>query len=465
MTALSKGQNGPLPAGPVTVTVELPAPADVSALLVTESGKVRSDADFVFFNQPTGPGVSLQNGALRIDGSQLPADIAQVRVAITLDDASSSFGRFGAPVARVADGAGTPLYDYAVDGLRSESVVIAVEVYRRGADWKVRAVGQGYAGGFADMVRDHGVSVDDAPAAPAPAATPPPVPEQRAPQPTPPQPTPPQAAAPSSPVPPTPTQNTPPAPSSTPIDYFASGTAPSAPAGSAPVDYFNGPAPQAPPQQPFTPTAQLAGQQPPPGSGEISLTKNRRVDLTKGQKVVLRKDGGVQLTRIAMGLGWDPVRKQGLFGAKSKDIDLDASVVMFSGQQKVDTVYFGDLRSKDGSIQHQGDNLTGAGDGDDEVINVDLPAVNAAVTSLVFIVTSYQGQKFDQVDNAYCRLVDSTTGVELARFALAGGMPYTGIVMCTIGRQGGEWKLQAIGECINAKTPRDAVPQLTRFLA
>ncbi|KXP14090.1 TerD family protein [Tsukamurella pseudospumae] len=456
MTALSKGQNGPLPAGPVTVTVELPAPADVSALLVTESGKVRSDADFVFFNQPNGPGVSLGGGALRIDGSQLPADITQVRVAITLDDASSSFGRFGAPVARIADGAGNPLYEYAVDGLSSESVVIAVEVYRRGADWKVRAVGQGYAGGFADMVRDHGVSVDDAPAAQAPAATPPPAP--------------PQPAAPSNPVPPAPAQNTPPAPSSTPIDYFASGAAPSAPAGSAPVDYFNGPAPQtpapqAPPQQPFTPTAQLAGQQPPSGSGEVSLTKNRRVDLTKGQKVVLRKDGGVQLTQIAMGLGWDPVRKQGLFGAKSKDIDLDASVVMFSGQQKVDTVYFGDLRSKDGSVQHQGDNLTGAGDGDDEVINVDLPTVNAAVTSLVFIVTSYQGQKFDQVDNAYCRLVDSTTGVELARFALAGGMPYTGIVMCTIGRQGGEWKLQAIGECINAKTPRDAVPQLTRFLA
>lgn len=97
MSALSKGQNGPLPAGPVTVTVDLPAPADVSALLVTESGKVRSDADFVFFNQPNGPGVSLTNGALRIDGSLVPADIAQVRVAITLDDASSSFGGSALP--------------------------------------------------------------------------------------------------------------------------------------------------------------------------------------------------------------------------------------------------------------------------------------------------------------------------------------------------------------------------------
>ncbi|BDD84839.1 hypothetical protein TPB0596_46020 [Tsukamurella pulmonis] len=449
MTALSKGQNGPLPAGPVTVTVELPAPADVSALLVTDAGKVRSDADFVFFNQPTGPGVSLTNGALRIDGAAVPADIAQVRVAITLDDASASFGRFGAPVARVSDGAGAPLYEYPIDGLTSESVVIAVEVYRRGADWKVRAVGQGYAGGFADLVRDHGVSVDDAPAPPPAAQQAPPAP-----------------AAPSTPAPPAPAQQ-PPAAAGAPIDYFASGTAPSAPAGSAPIDYFNTPAPQQntpPPAQPFTPTAQLAGQQQAAGTGEVSLTKNKRVDLTKGQKVVLRKDGGVQLTRIAMGLGWDPVRKQGLFGSKAKDIDLDASVVLFAGQQPVDVVYFGQLQSKDGSIQHLGDNLTGAGDGDDEVVNVNLPAVTPQVTSLVFIVSSYQGQRFDQVDNAYCRLVDSTSGVELARFALAGGMPYTGIVMCTITRQGGEWKLQAIGECINAKTPRDAIPQLAPFL-
>ncbi|WP_415851403.1 TerD family protein [Tsukamurella ocularis] len=195
------------------------------------------------------------------------------------------------------------------------------------------------------------------------------------------------------------------------------------------------------------------------------MTKNKRVDLTKGQKVVLRKDGGVQLTRIAMGLGWDPVRKQGLFGSKTKDIDLDASVVLYAGQQPVDVVYFGQLQSKDGSIQHLGDNLTGAGDGDDEVVNVNLPSVTPQVTTLVFIVSSYQGQRFDQVDNAYCRLVDSTTNTELARFALAGGMPYTGIVMCTIARQGGDWKLQAIGECINAKTPRDAVPQLAPFLA
>ena len=110
MPPLAKGQNGPLNANDVVVSVELSTPADLSGLLVTETGKVRSDADFVFFNQPSGPGVNLQPGApgqpasLAVSLGGVPADIAQVRVAITLDDASASFGRFGAPVARVSDG-------------------------------------------------------------------------------------------------------------------------------------------------------------------------------------------------------------------------------------------------------------------------------------------------------------------------------------------------------------------------
>lgn len=449
MSALSKGQNGPLPVGPVTITVDVPAPADVSALLVTDTGKVRTDADFVFFNQPTGPGVALANGTLRVDPAAVPADITGIRVVITLDDAGSSFGVSAPPVARVADGGGGPLYDYPVEGLSTESVVIAVEIYRRGGDWKVRAVGQGYAGGFADLVRDHGVSVDDAPPPPSAPVTPP--------QSTPP------ASAPA------------PAPAPAPTDYFSGpGPTPPAPAAGAPVDYFGGPAPSAPQSppatgnaRPFVPTSELASQHGggQPGGGEVSLTKNRRVDLRKGQKVVLRKDGGVKLTRISMGLGWDPVRKAGLFGGRSKDIDLDASVIMYSGTQVKDVVYFGQLTSKDKSVQHTGDNLTGAGEGDDESVNVNLEAMSPQISTLVFIVTSYRGQRFDQVDNAYCRLVDATSGVELARFALAGGMPYTGIVMCTIAQQGGEWKLQAIGECINAKSPRDAVPQLGPFLA
>ncbi|MFC3966136.1 vWA domain-containing protein [Nocardia jiangsuensis] len=160
-TVLVKGQNGALPTGPVTVAIRSAVAADIAALLVTASGKVRSDADFVFFNQPQAPGVSLRDGVLTVDPAQLPAEIAQVRVVLTLDDPGGRFGDHPAPVASVTG------YEYVVDGLSSESVVIALELYRRGADWKVRAVGQGYAGGFADLVTDHGVAVDDgAPAQP-----------------------------------------------------------------------------------------------------------------------------------------------------------------------------------------------------------------------------------------------------------------------------------------------------------
>ncbi|MFV9428399.1 TerD family protein [Rhodococcus aetherivorans] len=419
-TPLSKGQNGPLTASDVVVSLELTTPADLSALLVKADGKVRSDADFVFFNQPTGPGVRLVSGApgqaasLAVSLAQVPADIDQVRAVITLDDASSNFGRFAPPTARVSDSAGTVLYEYRIDGLSTESIVIALELYRRQGAWKVRAVGQGYAGGFAALVTDHGVSVDDAPAQPA-----------AAPQPV--APTPAQAP-PVQQTPPPPVQQTP------------------------PPAY---PAQPAPPAQPASP-AQPA---------EVSLTKNRPVSLVKGQKVTLRKDGGVALTFLRMGLGWDPVEKRGLFGNRSADIDLDASAVMFADNQIADVVYYGQLQSKDGSVQHQGDNLTGAGEGDDEVMLVDLTRVPAHVTTVMFIVTSYKGHTFEQVKNAFCRLIDGTIDTELARYTLQGGMPFTGMVMAKVYRQGSEWKLQAIGEGMQAKHPGEAAPQLGRFLA
>ncbi|WP_238592583.1 TerD family protein, partial [Rhodococcus sp. YH3-3] len=164
--SLAKGQNGPLDVSDVVVSVQLAAAADLSALLVTSNGKVRSDADFVFFNQPTGPGVQLVPNPGGI--ASLRVSLAGVPAVITLDDASSNFGRSAAPTARVSDAAGNVLYEYVIDGLTTESIVIALEVYRRQGAWKVRAVGQGYAGGFAALVTDHGVSVDDAPAPPPP---------------------------------------------------------------------------------------------------------------------------------------------------------------------------------------------------------------------------------------------------------------------------------------------------------
>ncbi|MEV4156655.1 VWA domain-containing protein [Nocardia salmonicida] len=161
--ALVKGQNAGLAPGEVVLSVRGGVAADLSALLVTEAGKVRSDADFVFFNQPQAPGVRLNGAGLEISLGAVPGEIAQIRAVITVAAQGDTFGTAASPVASVADRAGNVLHEYVIDGLDRESVVIALELYRRGEQWKVRAVGQGYAGGFADLVTDHGVSVDDEP--------------------------------------------------------------------------------------------------------------------------------------------------------------------------------------------------------------------------------------------------------------------------------------------------------------
>jgi tellurium resistance protein TerZ len=123
------------------------------------------------------------------------------------------------------------------------------------------------------------------------------------------------------------------------------------------------------------------------------------LSLTKGQKISLEKENGGGLSKVAMGLGWDAARGQ--------SIDLDASCIMFNATKNIiDTVWFGQLQSKDGSVKHSGDNLTGAGDGDDETITVDLTRVLANVNSLVFTINSFTGQTFDQIENAFCRLVN-----------------------------------------------------------
>jgi tellurium resistance protein TerZ len=121
------------------------------------------------------------------------------------------------------------------------------------------------------------------------------------------------------------------------------------------------------------------------------------VNLTKGQQVSLTKRGGGGLTVVRMGLGWDAVKKRGLFGSRSQSIDLDASALLFDGAGNlVDAVYFGQLRSRDGSVQHTGDNLTGAGEGDDESVLVDLTRVPPTVTQIVFTVNSFTGQDFSR---------------------------------------------------------------------
>ncbi|MDN5861399.1 MAG: tellurium resistance TerZ family protein [Pseudonocardia sp.] len=189
------------------------------------------------------------------------------------------------------------------------------------------------------------------------------------------------------------------------------------------------------------------------------------VSMVKGQKVSLAKRGGGTLSRVRMGLGWDAVKKRGLFGSRSQSIDLDASALLFDGQrQLVDAVWFRQLRSKDGSVQHTGDNLTGAGEGDDESIIVELGRLSPAVSQIVFTVNSFTGQDFSQIENAFCRLVDETTGEELARYDLSGSGRHNAQIMAKVSRDGGGWAMTAIGAIATGRTFQDLLPATVAHL-
>ncbi|MFI3185459.1 MAG: TerD family protein [Methylococcaceae bacterium] len=191
------------------------------------------------------------------------------------------------------------------------------------------------------------------------------------------------------------------------------------------------------------------------------------INLQKGQKISLSKESGGALSQIVMGLGWDAKQAKvsmlkGMFGGGKTDaIDLDASCVLFNEQNKVvDTIYFGQLKSRDGSIVHTGDNRSGAGDGDDEQIKVDLSKVPENVKSLVFTVNSFSGQTFDEVENAYCRIVDSSNNNEIARYTLSSQGSHTAQIMAKLYRHNGEWKMHAIGENGVGRTIEALLPQI-----
>lgn len=185
----------------------------------------------------------------------------------------------------------------------------------------------------------------------------------------------------------------------------------------------------------------------------INLQKGQRVDLTKGNP---------GLSKILVGLGWDPVQSGGgggLFGSLfggggGANIDCDASVIMLGANDKLqnnkDVVYFGNLKSNDGSVQHTGDNLTGDGDGDDEQIIVDLARVPSTIQKLVFVVNIYdcvkRKQHFGMIKNAFIRIVNPNNNQELIHYNLSdnyGGL--TCLVAGELYRHGNEWKFAAVG--------------------
>lgn len=172
------------------------------------------------------------------------------------------------------------------------------------------------------------------------------------------------------------------------------------------------------------------------------------VSLTKGGNVSLTK-AAPGLKAVSVGLGWDVRSTTG------DDFDLDASALGLDPNHRIVAdnyfVFFNNTSSPDGSIVHQGDNLTGEGEGDDEVINVDLPAVPSTVDSIVFPVSIYdaesRGQSFGQVRNAFIRVVDQSNGNELARYDLSeDASTETAMVFGELYRNGAEWKFRAIGQ-------------------
>lgn len=186
------------------------------------------------------------------------------------------------------------------------------------------------------------------------------------------------------------------------------------------------------------------------------------VNMTKGQKVSLTKNTGGTLTNVRMGLGWDAMKKKGLFGGlRNQSIDLDASALLFDAQGNlVDQVWWKQLQSKDGTVMHTGDNVTGAGDGDDESIRVDLSRVHATVASIVFVVNSFTGQDFTQIENAYCRLIDESNEAEIARYTLSGSGQHSAQIMARVARDGQGWSMTAMGIPASGRTFHDLLPSI-----
>ncbi|CAM5643325.1 stress-induced protein [Streptomyces griseorubiginosus] len=411
MTAMTPGSNIPLPVTRVTVDVSAPVRLDVSGLLLTADGKVRSDDDFIFYNQPSGPGVTYRSGggtspdAITVDTAALPPGIEKIVVTASPDAAGQTFQGIE-PTATIRNADDTSvLATFTPPRLGTETALVVVEIYLRNGAWKARAVGQGYANGLAGIATDFGVTVEE----PAPAPV--------APQ---------QPVAPAQPM------------------------APPQPVAPPPAPTLQTPAPAAPPAPPAPAAA--------PGTGKINLDKGR-VSLQKNQTVSLVKGGRPLLSQVKMGLGWEPA-------FRGKDIDLDASVIAYGPQRNhIDSCYFGKLSIVGGAIKHSGDNLTGEGSGDDEVIVVDLGRLPQEVTGLVFTVNSFSGQKFTEVAKAYCRLIDAASGEELVRFDLTGAEAQTGVMMAKLIRQfSGEWEMTAMGDFVKSRTVRGMVKPAAQAL-
>ncbi|MGV9411638.1 TerD family protein [Nocardia sp. NPDC003693] len=185
--------------------------------------------------------------------------------------------------------------------------------------------------------------------------------------------------------------------------------------------------------------------------------------------IALGNPDGSALECVAVALGWDAsdldlvVHPDGTLEPGVR-VDLNVAALLFSADdQLMDAVYYGQLSSRDGSVRHTGDNLTGEGAGDNEVIVLDLARLAPEVTTVIVVITSYSGQSFSNIANAYCRLLDAGTDTEITRYLLSGG-PHTALVMGKLERTPGFWAYEGIGVGIPALHAAEAVPYVLQYL-
>lgn len=201
----------------------------------------------------------------------------------------------------------------------------------------------------------------------------------------------------------------------------------------------------------------------------INLQKGQRIDLTKGN---------AGLNELMVGLGWDPAEQPksgggflgGLFGGgggKTANVDCDASVILLKNDRlaaREDVVYFGNLNVLNGAVAHAGDNLTGAGDGDDEQITVKLKSLPTDYNRLIFVVNIYdaanRNQHFGMIRNAFIRIVDKSSGKELLKYNLTDNYAnQRTLITGEIYRHGDDWKFAAIGTGTQDNSIGDAIRQ------
>jgi stress response protein SCP2 len=511
MTSMAKGANMPVASPAVRASLYWTGgpgvpDVDASALLLEENGEVGSDSDFVFYNQPEHYSGSVRHGqkttgpqssdVVEVDLTRVPPTTARIVLAASAD--GGTFGQVPGLMLVLTDQAsGGELARFAM-GATTETAFVCGELYRRDGAWKFRAVGQGYESGLAGLADDFGIDVGggedesapqqptrmaepptsgpelwppEIPPMPGPAAQPAPAAslDLGAPAPVPPAPPAPEYAAPPPPPPAAPEYAAPPPPP--PADYGTPPPPPPPPPGWAPPPPGATPPPPPPPPPPsgapeyaappppptYAPPPPPAAPPPPPAAAEPafmppppSAPAGQTVNMRKNDRMGLASASGAPLTNVVMAVNWDPAPGR-------HNIDLDASVIAFDrAGKRLAIVWHMNLTAFYGALRHGGDNQTGKGDG--EQIFVDLMRMPDQVAGLVFTVNSYRDQMFTDIAQAYSRLIDATTGQELARFTMSETQPSTALIMAMLRRGGPGWEVKAIGEFHDSRTVKKLVP-------